>query len=113
MENENRTIIRLNETAGEYEFKNATISESDGMYGKYFMIFHGESDKKITFVNESTVLGSEIEKIYSKIVPTVFEMTVRSFDSASYKGWNVVKVTKLRNNDFETTNNKGPTLEGF
>jgi hypothetical protein len=107
-----RTIIKLNKMTGEYVFKNTTVSKNTGEYGEYFMLFHGLSDDKITFVNENTVLGAEILKIYEKIKNAIFEMSVKSFDSGNYQGWNIQKVIKIKNNDFEN-NDKEPTLEGF
>jgi hypothetical protein len=62
-------------------------------YGFSYLVFH-DTDK-LTFINEKTVLGKSITEYYSKLEPTIFDMTIESFGDGQYKGWNLKTLEKI------------------
>jgi len=109
-------VVKLHSLPDHFVFKNASISktqipESEVKYGQSFMIFYEQNKTKcLTFVNEKSVLGKEINLIYGKLLNKVLEITIDSFDVGSFKGYHLTSVKKIKDVEIEKIQTK---LENF
>jgi len=119
LSNENdygNVVVKLHSLPDHFIFKNASIArteipESAAKYGQSFMIFY-ENNKThcLTFVNEKSVLGKEINLIYGKLLNKVLEITIDSFDEGAFRGFHLTSVKKIKDMEIEKIQTK---LEGF
>ncbi len=109
-------VVKLHSLPNHFIFKNAAIArteipESEAKYGQSFMIFYEHNKTRcITFVNEKSVLGKEINLIYGKLLNKVLEITIDSFNEGAFKGYHLTSVKKIKDVESEKIQTK---LEGF
>lgn len=95
----NLPIVKIKDLPESFIFKNCTIGSKDidTDYGQsYMLFFENNGVEKISFVNTDTNFGKQLSEHFDKIVNTVFEMEIKEFGNGQYRGFSIVKITKLR-----------------